>query len=83
MSEMSAKERNSLDRDQFAYIDSEGGEHLPIHDEDHVRNAVQRFGQTDFESEQKKQQAAQKVLDAADDYGIEVSEDDDVVKAAK
>lgn len=69
--------------DEYAYVDSDGGKHLPIGDKDHVRNAVQRFGQTNFESAEKKQQAAKKVLAAADNYGIEVSEDDDVVKAAQ
>ena len=83
MAELSSEERNELDRKDFAYVDSDGGEHLPIHDESHVRNAIQRFGQTDFESADKKRKAAKKVLSAADDYGIEVSEDDDVVKAAK
>ena len=83
MSEMSTEERNDLDRDEFAYVDSDGGEHLPINDESHVRNAIQRFGQTDFESGDKKQQAAKKILKAADRHGIDVSEDDDVVKASK
>jgi hypothetical protein len=82
MSELSTEERNDLDRDQFAYVDSDGGEHLPINDESHVRNAIQRFGQTDFESGDEKQQAAKKILRAADRHGVDVSEDDDVAKAA-
>lgn len=69
--------------DNYAYIDSEGGEHLPIGDEDHARNAVQRFSQTDFESDAKKREAAKKVLKAAEDHGIEVSDDSAVAKAAK
>lgn len=83
MAELTTEERNELDRKDFAYVDSDGGEHLPIHDESHVRNAIQRFGQTEFESEDKKRKAAKKVLSAAEDYDIEVSDDDDVVKAAK
>jgi hypothetical protein len=83
MSEMSTRERNQLDRDEFAYVDSDGGEHLPINDEEHVRNAISRFSQTDFENADKKRQAAKKVLAAAKDHDIEVSDDDDVVKAAK
>jgi hypothetical protein len=59
----------------------EGGEHLPIHDEAHVKNAFARFGQTHFESKAAKQRAARKILAAAKEYGIEVS-DDDVSKAA-
>ena len=50
MSDLSTKERDALRKDQFAYVDREGGEHLPIHDEAHVRNAIARFNQTDFES---------------------------------
>jgi hypothetical protein len=83
MPEMSTEERNELDRDQFAYVDSDGGEHLPINDESHVRNAIQRFGQTDFESSDKKQQAARKILRAAGRHDIDVSEDDEVAKAAR
>jgi hypothetical protein len=82
MSELSTEERNALDRDEFAYVDSDGGEHLPINDEEHVRNAIQRFGQTDFESGSKKKDAAKKIMRKANNYGIEVSDDDDVAKAA-
>ena len=83
MPELDAKDRDKLRRDQFAYVDEEGGEHLPIHDESHVRNAISRFNQTDFESANKKREAAEKVLRAADRHGVEVSEDSDVVKAAR
>jgi hypothetical protein len=82
MPELSAQERDDLRKDQFAYVDSDGGEHLPIHDESHVRNAVSRFSQTDFESEAKKRAAAEKILRAADRHGVGVSEDSDVRKAA-
>jgi hypothetical protein len=40
MPELDAKAREDLDRDQFAYVDREGGEHLPIHDESHIRRAA-------------------------------------------
>ena len=43
MPELSTKQRDDLRKDQFAYVDSKGGEHLPIHDESHVRNAIARF----------------------------------------
>ena len=48
MSDLSTKEREALRKDQFAYVDRDGEEHLPIHDESHVRNAIARFDQTDF-----------------------------------
>jgi hypothetical protein len=83
MPELSTKQREDLRSNQFAYVDSDGGEHLPIHDESHVRNAISRFNQTEFESANKKREAAEKVLRAAERHGVEVSEDSDVVKAAR
>ncbi len=82
MAKLSEKQRDDLDKSDFAYVDKDGGEHLPIHDESHVRNAIARFGQTHFESKAAKQRAARKILAAAKKHGIEVSEDDDVSKAA-
>ncbi len=82
MAKLSEQERDDLEKSDFAYVDKEGGEHLPIHDESHVRNAIVRFGQTHFESKDAKQRAARKILAAAKKHGIEVSEDDDVRKAA-
>ena len=75
MSDLSTKERNALRKDQFAYVDREGEEHLPIHDESHVRNAIARFNQTDFESKAAKERARKKILAAAERHGIEVDED--------
>ena len=57
MAELSTRERDKLPERDFAYVDSEGGEHLPIHDEAHLRNAITRFGQTHFESKAAKQPA--------------------------
>ena len=82
MPELSTKARNDLDRDQFAYVDRDGGEHLPIHDESHVRNAISRFSQTDFQSQNAKEEAARKIMRAAKRHGIEVDEDSEVVKAS-
>jgi hypothetical protein len=82
MPELSTQDREDLRKNQFAYVDADGGEHLPIHDESHVRNAVSRFSQTDFASDVKKRQAAEKILRAAERHGIDVSEDSDVRKAA-
>jgi hypothetical protein len=82
MPELSTKDRDKLRKDQFAYVDREGGEHLPIHDESHVRNAISRFNQTDFQSDNAKQEAAKKIMSAAKRHGIEVDEDSDVAEAA-
>lgn len=82
MAELSSRARDHLKDDQFAYIDSKGGRHLPTLDEDHVRNAIARFSQTDFESAGDKKKAAQAILKAAKKYGIEVGEDDAVSRAA-
>jgi hypothetical protein len=81
MGQLDAKERDALDRDQFAYVDAEGGEHLPIHDESHVRNAISRFGQTDFEDGEARKRASRKILAAAKRHGIEVDEDTAVAQA--
>ena len=37
MATLDTKDREKLRSTQFAYVDSKGGEHLPIHDESHVR----------------------------------------------
>ena len=78
MAELEADDRDKLRKDQFAYVDSKGGEHLPINDESHVRNAIARFNQTDFESQTAKDEARRKILRAAERHGIEVDEDANV-----
>ena len=83
MPELDTKDREELRDSQFAYIDREGERHLPIPDESHVRNAIARFNQTDFESKAAKKRAADKILKAAERHGIEVDADSDVAKAAK
>jgi hypothetical protein len=83
MPELSAAQRNRLKDEQFAYVDKDGERHLPIHDEEHVRNAIQRFSRTHFESEQAKERAAKAILKAAREHGVEVDEDDDVMKAVR
>jgi uncharacterized membrane protein len=83
MAELSTKKRDRLRKDQFAYVDSKGGEHLPIHDESHVRNAIARFNQTDFESKTAKDRARRKILAAARRHGIDVDEDSNVKKPAR
>ncbi|MFN8623775.1 MAG: DUF6582 domain-containing protein [Chloroflexota bacterium] len=83
MSTLSAKERDHLRRDQFAYVDREGGEHLPIHDASHVRNAIARFDQTHFESAAAKEKARKAIVAAAKRFDIEVDPDDDIATAGR
>ena len=83
MATLTEKQRDRIPKSQFAYVDKDGGEHLPIHDESHVRNAIARFNQTDFESAAAKERARKKVLAAAKKHGIEVDAEDNVAKPAK
>lgn len=83
MAELDTKARDKLRKGQFAYVDSKGGEHLPINDEEHIRNAMARFNQTDFESASKKEGARRKIVAAAKKHGIEVSDDSNVAHARK
>jgi hypothetical protein len=83
MAELDTKDRNRLRDSSFAWIDNEGERHLPINDEAHVRNAIARFNQTEFDEPDAKSAAARKILSAAKEYGIEVDDSDDVAKAAK
>ena len=83
MAQLTARSRDRLRSSQFAYVDREGGEHLPIHDEDHVRNAIARFNQTEIESAAAKERARKKILGAARRHGIEVSADSNVARPAR
>jgi Family of unknown function (DUF6582) len=83
MAELSTRQRDKIAPAAFAYIDKKGGEHLPIHDAAHVRNALARFNQTEFESQAAKTRARKKILGAARKFGIEVDADDKVVRAAR
>jgi hypothetical protein len=83
MATLDAGDRDNLRSNQFAYVDKEGGEHLPINDESHVRNAIARFNQTDFESRAAKERARKKILSAAKRHGIDVDEDSNVAKPVR
>ena len=74
MAEMDADDRDKLRKDQFAYVDSKGGEHLPIHDESHVRNAMARFNQTKGVTDAERDQAFENIKAAAAHYKIEMTE---------
>src|SRR2546428_13287233 len=70
MSRLDARRRASLPKNAFAYIDSRGRRRLPIHDEAHVRNALARFNQVDFEHDAARERVRQRLLYAATKYGI-------------
>src|SRR5215211_1600552 len=70
MATLRAKERAQLPDSAFAYIDSKGKRRLPIHDASHVRNALARFGQVAFESDEARDRARSRLLRAAQKHGI-------------
>jgi len=83
MAELDTKARDKLRDSQFAYVDSEGEGHLPIEDASHVRNAMARFNQTEFESKAAKERARKKILAAAKKHDIEVNPGDAVAHATR
>ena len=83
MAELSAKDRSKLKDSECAYIDKKGERHLPIHDEEHVRNAISRWNQTDFESAEAKEKARKSIVSAAKKYSIAIADDDRIAKKAE
>ncbi len=83
MATLDTDDRDRLRDSSFAWIDKQGERHLPINDESHVRNAIARFSQTDFDESGAKSAAAKKIMTAARKHGIEVDDSDDVAKAAR
>jgi hypothetical protein len=78
MATLDTKDRDKLRSSQFAYVDKKGEEHLPINDASHVRNAIARFNQTEFESKAAKERARKKILGAAKRFDVEVADDSNV-----
>ena len=64
MPPLDASTRAHLPDTAFAYVDSTGRRRLPINDVAHVRNALSRFDQTAFESDEAKERARQRLLRA-------------------
>jgi len=67
---LSATARARLPDSAFAYIDSQGRRRLPINDVSHVRNALARFDQVDFEDAAARERARERLLRAAKKHGI-------------
>src|SRR5262245_53540248 len=70
MARLKPKKRARLPDRAFAYIDSRGRRRLPIHDEEHVRHALARFNQVNFESDAAREKARKRLLNAAKKYRI-------------
>ena len=83
MAELTTKKREGLRGSQFAYVDKKGGEHLPINDESHIRNAMARWNQTDFQSKTAKEKARQKIVGAARRHGIEVDKSSQIARPTR
>jgi class 3 adenylate cyclase len=67
---LDAATRAGLPDRAFAYVDARGRRRLPIHDAAHVRNALARFGQVDFETAAARQEARERLLRAAQRFRI-------------
>ena len=83
MATLRERDRDRLRSSQFAYVDRKGGEHLPINDESHVRNAMARWNQTEFESAASKERARKKIIAAAKRHGIEVDQESAIARPTR
>jgi class 3 adenylate cyclase len=70
MAQLRAAERDKLPDRAFAYIDSRGRRRLPIADASHVRNALARFNQVEFEDAEARERARLRLLRAAKRFRI-------------
>ena len=71
MSELSEKQRDDLDEDQFAFP-KERKE--PLNNASHVRNAIARYNQVEGVSDDERDAAWGRIKKAAKKYDVEVSE---------
>ena len=71
MSELSEKQRDSLDEEQFAFP-KERKE--PLNNASHVRNAIARFDQVKGVSDSERDDAWKRIKKAADKHGVDVKE---------
>ena len=72
MSELSEKQRDDLDKGEFAFP-KERKE--PIENASHVRNAIARFNQVKGVSDDERDAAWQRIKAAAKKYDVEINED--------
>jgi hypothetical protein len=71
MAELSEKQRDNLNEDQFAFP-KERKE--PLNNASHVRNAIARFNQVEGVSDDERDAAWRRIKKAADKFGVEVNE---------
>ncbi len=71
MSELNERQRDNIDSDKFAFPDERKE---PIHDAEHVRNAIARFNQVKGVSDDERDAAWRRIKKAADKHGVEVNE---------
>ena len=71
MTELSEKQRDKLDEDQFAFP-KERKE--PLNNASHVRNAIARFDQVEGVSDSERDEAWDRIKKAARKHGVEVHE---------
>ena len=71
MSELSEKQRDKMDEDQFAFP-KERKE--PLNNASHVRNAIARFDQVKGVSDDERDAAWRRIKKAADKHGVDVKE---------
>lgn len=85
MATLDAEELTKLPDSAFAYIDAKGNRSLPIHDAAHVRAAMSRFDQTQFESDAAEKAARGKIVKAAMKFGVKLASfaDDPVTTTAE
>ena len=71
MSELSEKQRDNLDEDQFAFP-KERKE--PLNNASHVRNAIARFNQVKGVSDSERDEAWSRIKRAAKKFDVEMTE---------
>ncbi len=71
MSELSEKQRDKLDEDEFAFP-KERKE--PLNNASHVRNAIARFDQVKGVSDDERDDAWKRIKRAAKKHGVEINE---------
>ena len=80
MSRLTSGERKELPDRDFAYVDRNGGRHLPIENAEHVRDAISRWPLTEFDSHEGKEEARKRILEAAKKFGVNVAPSDFIAK---
>jgi hypothetical protein len=69
---LNAAEENQLSDAQFAFPEQRKE---PLIDASHVRNAVARFDQVEGVSDAERDRAWQRIIAAAEKFGVEISEE--------